>query len=236
MNIFEKIFGIKKTENTKTRKLSDLDKGIPEYVVYYQQAIGSYNSQNYKVALDNINKTIEKSDIDDWKYFAFKANVLEDLGKYQDAIESYTKAIYFAGDNIRVYALFHQIGFCYLSLGNNHKAIEFYSYAINYKKQHPNNSLNPDFEGMDMGVILGIEFKKMYNNRANALKNIGKLQEALVDCKKSLEYDQKYSNPYLLLSQIYAKVGQEKEALKYLQISASLGNTNAKRVLSLLRH
>jgi len=55
------------------------------------------------------------------------------------------------------------------------------------------------------------------------LKIKNKLNEAVEDCKQSLQFDQNYSNPYLLLSQIYSSAGQEQEAIKYLKISAQLG-------------
>lgn len=233
MNIFTKAFGRNRT--AFLRKRENLNFGaLPEYVIYYKQAIDDYNQQNLNSALLNINRTIEKSDIDDWKHFAFKANVLEDLGNYAEAIKNYEKAIDFAGDDIRIYAQYHQLGFCYLNLGNDQKALEFYTYAIELKKQHPNTSFNEDLEGMDMGVLLGIEFKRMYNNRANALKNLNRLQEALEDCKKALEYDPNYSNPYSMLSQIFSKAGQETKAVKFLRIAAHLGNQYAINTLKKL--
>jgi tetratricopeptide (TPR) repeat protein len=186
---------------------------------------------NNQDALASINIVIKKSDINDWQHYAFRGNVYEDLREYKQAITDYEQAIKFNANEIQVYALYHQIGFCYLSLGNNQKAFEFYTQAIDLKKQHPNSLQNKDLEGMDGGVMLGLSFKKMYNNRANALKNLGKLNEAVEDCKKSLSFDKNYSNPYLMLSQIYSKAGQEQEATKYLQISAQLGNQSAISIL-----
>lgn len=231
--IFEKAFNRSRNSDYKRggRKISALGKlfggGIPKYVVYYSKAQESYGAAQYQNSLDLINKTIELSDIDDWKQYAFKANVLEDLQKYQEAIENYEIAIDINLDDINIYALYHQIGFCYLSLGNNEKASEFYGFAIDLKAEHPNSEYNPDQEGMDLGVMLGVPFKRMYNNRANALKNLGELNEAIEDCEKSLSYDKNYSNPYLMLSQIYSKAGQEDKAIEFLKTSAQLGNNSA---------
>ena len=74
MNIFDKAFGRERTPNIRKRTLSNLfkDGGFPEYIIYYREAINSYNSQNYHWALINIDEAIEKSDIDDWKHFVFK--------------------------------------------------------------------------------------------------------------------------------------------------------------------
>lgn len=230
MNIFTKVFNRQRTTPLRKKDVFNL-KVLPEYLLYYNQAINDYNCQNLNGALFNINRTIEKSDIDDWKYFAFKANVLEDLGNYVDAISNYEKAIDFAGNDIYVYAQYHQIGFCYLKLGNNQKAFEFYTHALELKKEHPNSSLNEDLEGLDMGVLLGVEFKRIYNNRANALKNLNRLQEAIEDCEKALEYDPNYSNPYSMLAQIFSKAGQEAEAIQFLKIAAKLGNQYAQNTL-----
>ena len=127
MDIFDKAFGRERTPNIRERTLVNVFKngGFPEYIIYYQEAINDYNSQNYHGALIKIDEAIEKSDIDDWEHFAFKANVLEYFEQYDQAIDNYIKAIDFARDDIRVYALYHQIGFCNLKLGNNNKAIKF---------------------------------------------------------------------------------------------------------------
>lgn len=228
MGIFEKAFGNKRPKNTKKRTFGNIFKGLSSnYLQSYQKAISDYSAKNLQSALNNIDKTIEKADVNDWKHFAFRANIYEDLGRYEKAIKDYEIAIGYSSSDIYVYALYHQIGFCFLSLGNDNKAIEFYSYAIELKSQHPNTEHNPDQEGMDLGVLLGVPFKRMYNNRANAKKNIGKLNEAVEDCKKSLNYDKNYSNPYLMLSQIYSSAGQEEKAIEFLKISAQLGNRSA---------
>lgn len=228
-------FGRERKPNTKKRSFFDLFKNKNfGYVTYFQTATNHYLNGNNQGALVNINTTIEKSDINDWQHYAFRANVYEDLQNYKQAIVDYEQAIEFASDDIQVYALYHQIGFCYLNLGNNLKASEFYTYAIELKKQHPNSAQNQDLEGMDGGVMRGLPFKRMYNNRANALKNQNKLNEAIEDCKQALIYDQNYSNPYLLLSQIYSAAGHEQEAIKYLKISAQLGNKTAISMISQL--
>lgn len=128
--------------------------------------------------------------------------------------------------------MYHQIGWCYLNFKNDNKAVEFYTYAIELKKQHPNTSSNEDLEGIDNGVLLGKEFKQMYINRGNSYKNIGQLQYAQNDCISAINADPNYSNPYLLLYQIYNLAGQKEKAVQFLQKSASMGNQNAMRMLN----
>ncbi|HRA73963.1 MAG TPA: tetratricopeptide repeat protein [Flavobacterium sp.] len=233
MDIFQKAFGRNKINITKKRTFSNIFSGIGTgYIVYYQNANNDYLNGNLQSALTNINKTIEKSDINDWRHFAFRANIYEDLKNYHQAIADYQQAIEYAQTDVEVYALYHQIGFCYFNLDDDPKALEFYTYSIELKKQHQNSNHNPDQEGMDGGVMLGLSFKRMYNNRGNILMNLGSLNDALENCKMSISYDKQYSNPYLLIAQIYSKAGQEQEALNFLKISAELGNKAAISMLS----
>lgn len=231
MSIFKKLFGFEKKENNNTRTFGNYERGLKTgYLEDYQTAENAYLSGNLENALNYVNSTIQKSDISDWKHYAFRANVYEDQQKYAEAISDYNKAIELANSELSVYQLYHQIGYCYLTLGNNKKAEEFYTAAIDIKKRHPNSEYNPDMEGMMGGVMMGLPFERLYNNRGNARKNLGKLQEGFEDCKKALEYKPNYSNSYLLAGQIQQAAGNIDEALKLVNQAIQLGNPNAKRV------
>lgn len=236
MNTFRKAFGRDKLPNTKTRTFSNMFKGISKgYLRYYYNAKSDFLKGNYSSALININKTIDNSDVNDWKHFAFKAKLLEDLRRYNEAIDEYQIAIEYSINDINVYALYHQIGICYLFSGNNEKANDFYTYAIELKKQHCNSEFNLDIEGMDDGILLGLPFERLYNNRGNALKNLNKLNEALEDCNRALSYDNQYSNTYLLMSQIYNQAEHVNKSIEMLEISAQLGNQYAIKTLKQIK-
>ena len=87
-------------------------------------------------------------------------------------------------------------------------------------------------EGIDNGVLIGKEFKQMYVNRGNSYKNLGHLQDAQNDCVNAINEDRNYSNPFLLLYQIYNLAGENEKAIQFLQRSASMGNQNAIRMLN----
>lgn len=233
MEIFEKAFNRQRNATYKRggRTFSELGQvlqaPVPQYVAFYKSAIDNYNSGQLQNALNLIDRTIEHSDIQDWKHFAFKANVLEDLQKYADAIKSYETSIDIEGDDVRVYALYHQIGFCYFVIGDYQNAVKFYSLALDLKKQHPNSEFNPDQEGMDMGVMKGIATKKIHNNRASAFLKLGRLDESFDDCMAAINLDKTYSNPYLTLADIYSKKGREQQGIELLKIAAQYGNKNA---------
>lgn len=223
----------------KKRSLANLNEGINSgYLEHYIKATNDYLNGNLKSALNNIDKTIELTDIDDWKHYAFRANVYEDLKQYSKAIEDYKRAIHISEKNlgfVDVYAQYHQIGYCYLSTNNDEKAIENFTKALELKKQHPNSHSKPDLEGLDGGVLLGVPFKRIYNNRAEAFRNTKRFENAINDCKRSLSYDENYSNPYLNLAYIYIELKNENTALAMLQKSASLGNRTAINLLKKLQ-
>lgn len=235
MEVFEKAFNCKRKQDFRRREFSSLNSllsnGIPDFLAFYTLAQTSYTNGNYSDALSFIDKTIRSSDIDDWKYYAFKANVLEDMSNFSQAITFYRKAIEIEGTDVNVYALYHQIAFCYSSMFDYKNAIDFYTYAIELKKQHKNAPNNPDQEGMEMGVLLGVPFKRIYVNRGQAFFATNKYNESILDCETSLSYDKSYSNPYLLMAQIHSKIGNQEKAVELLIQSAQLGNQNAAHLI-----
>lgn len=232
MSIFKKLFGFEKKENTNTRTFSNFDRGLNTgYLMDFQLANDAYLAKNRTKAFELINSAIRKSDISDWQHYAFRANIYEEEKKFADAITDYNKAIEYSNSELSVYQIYHQIGYCYLMLENNKKAEDFYTASLEIKKKHPNNNLFPDQVGMMGGVLLGVSFEKIYNNRGNARKNLGNLNEAFEDCKKAIEFNPSYSNPYLLAGQIQQLAGNIDEAIRLIYQSINLGNPNGKRVL-----
>src|SRR5690606_21674969 len=86
-------------------------------------------------------------------------------------------------------------------------------------------------EGMMGGVLMGLPFERLYNNRGNARKNLGRLQEGFEDCEKAIEYNPGYSNSYLLAGQIKQLAGKLDEAVHFLNHSIKRGNPNDPRLL-----
>lgn len=229
MSFFKKIFGFSSKDNYITE---DSVKENDNVLQKFEQANQLYIAGFYEPCLKLIEEVIISSKVNNWKHQAFKANVQEDLRKYHDAIATYSKAIDWSNDEVQVYALFHQIGFCYLTLGNNVKAEEFYTLSIDLKTKLINEGRYIDVENMDGGVMLGVPFKRMYNNRANARKNLNKLKEAWQDCESALKIDSSYANPYLLAGQIKYQAGDIQSAISLLKRSIELGNKNAENVLN----
>lgn len=235
MEIFSQAFNRPKNRLSKTQKsifntiffgkdkLKDNDR-------LFILAKSSYSNNDIQNALKYINLCLESGSNDRWEYFAFKANSLEDLGDFSEAIRNYETAIELSENDESVYAQYHQIGYCYLNLNNDKKAMDFYTYALQLKI-HIQSKNKIDLEGLDGGILLGVPLKRIYNNRGNALKNLNELAKAIEDCNSAIKLDENYSNPYLLLSQIYSLMGNEEKALEKLKTSSRLGNNQAKKML-----
>lgn len=236
MEIFSKAFNRPKNRLAKTQKsifnfLFFGEKKIEDNVQLFQLATTSYLHNDVNNALQTINSCIESGSNEKWDYFAFRANCYEDLQEYKKAIENYEIAIELSENDEDVYALYHQIGFCYLNLKNDIKAKEFYTYALQLKTNLQSKN-KEDLEGLDGGVLLGVSFQRIYNNRGNAKKNLGELNEAIIDCEKAIEYGEDYSNPYLLLSQIYDLKGDDEKSFENIEIAAILGNQYAIKTIT----
>ncbi len=228
MEIFSKAFNRPKKRLSKTQKsifnfLFFGEKKIKDNEQLFQLATTSYLHNDVNNALKTINSCIESGSNEKWDYFAFRANCYEDLQEYKKAVENYEIAIELSENDEDVYALYHQIGFCFLNLKNDNKAKEFYTYALQLKTNLQSKN-KEDLEGLNGGVLLGVSFQRIYSNRGNAKKNLGELNEAIVDCEKAIEYGEDYSNPYLLLSQIYDLKGDDEKSFENIEIAAILGN------------
>lgn len=225
MSFFKKLLGLNDQKISNDQNTNGDSKALKEF----EELNGLYPIGVKD--LDQIERIIRSSTIKHWRFFAYKANFLEEIGKLEEAIESYSTAIELTKNESLVYALFHQIGYCYLGLGNNLKAEEYYTKALNLKSQHPNNSANPDLEGLDGGVLLGVKKEKIYNNRGNARKNLKKYEEALEDCEMALKINSFYPNSYLLKGQIKYEQGDINSAKQLIKKAGELGNNSAIKLL-----
>lgn len=80
-----------------------------------------YVSEDYEKALNYINKVIELTNGEQVSYFYDRANILEKMGRYEEAIADYTKYVKSNEDN---YSAYFELSYCYKAVGNKSKAKE----------------------------------------------------------------------------------------------------------------
>ncbi|MEK8016509.1 MAG: toll/interleukin-1 receptor domain-containing protein [Candidatus Parabeggiatoa sp.] len=103
------------------------------------------------------------SDIKDYTACFNRGNALDDLGRYEEAIASYDKALQFKKD---YHISWYNRGNALRKLGRHEDAIASYDKALRFK---------PDYH-------------EAWNNRGNALAKLGRYEDAIVSYDKALQF------------------------------------------------
>ena len=119
------------------------------------------------------------------------------LGKLEEAIEAYTKAISLKPDFAEAY---NNMGNVLQEQGKLEEALEAYKKALSIK---PNNS-------------------EAYNNMGNALQDIGKLEEATVAFNKAISLKPDNADAYYNIGNVFRNQGKLEEALEVYKKAISI--------------
>jgi tetratricopeptide (TPR) repeat protein len=109
------------------------------------------------------------------------------LGRYQDAIESYKQAIIFKPDYVEAH---YNLGVVYGALSRWQEAIESYKQAIRIK---------PDYA-------------KAYLNLGVSYEGLGRWQEAIESYKQAIQIEPDYAKAYYNLGVVCSKLGRWQDA------------------------
>jgi len=124
--------------------------------------------------------------------------VLDELKRFDDAIESYNRAIEVHPDKAAPYIS--------------------RSYAF-IRKGEIKEALND----LDIAISLEPFRKEAYNNRADAYRRIGKYREAITDCQKALEIDPDFDLAYATLAETAAARNRDSEFYNFIKKAVKLG-------------
>ncbi len=128
-------------------------------------------------------------------------NALSDIGRKEDAISSYDKAIEIKPD---FHGAWNNRGNALSAIGRNEDAISSYDKAIEYKPDDHEAWFNRGNALSDIGrkedaissYDKAIEFKpdkhEAWNNRGNALSDIGRKEDAITSYDKAIEFKPDY--------------------------------------------
>ncbi|GEM_PF-6439550 len=130
---------------------------------------------------------------------------------------------------------FFYLGMTYNILGQIDTAKENYKKVINIDPKYADAYFNLGFLSESSGQLLeAIDFykktleinskhAKAYYNLGNAYADLDKNQEAIGSYKSAVAYDPNYTDAFVNLSILLTKVGEYKEAIKYLDEARILG-------------
>ena len=107
------------------REYGRLIKNIPDSVTGNKKMSCIYKHiSDYENALKHINKAIELTKGEEFSLFDIRADILRDMGRYDEAIEDYTK--YAKSDDKYNYSAYIGLSDCYSALGDAAKEKEAY--------------------------------------------------------------------------------------------------------------
>jgi tetratricopeptide (TPR) repeat protein len=162
------------------------------------------------------------------------------LGKYQQAIEDFNKAL---EQNHNFAKAYNNRGLAYKNLGNYQLAIEDFSVSIRKNNREPIAYLNRGnvfrslgdyqkaIEDYSKAIELDPRKEDFYNNRGNAFLILGQYQKAIGDFNIAIRLNRDNDNAYLNRGITYEILGNFKEALDDYRTSARLGNKQAQGYL-----
>lgn len=239
------LFSIRSDVYTTMKKyqkaLEDCNSAIrlSEEVAYYyfqRSTLLCRHIKNYRLALVDINKALQLKHNSHAYYFNIKGEILKRLKKYKKSLQAYSKAVKIEPDSSDY---FLNRAVIYKILDMDDKALKDYKKAkaiCEYNiKTKPEKNLDFRYffelsfcygelkefvkciEILNLIEKMGNSSRRLYNDRAYYLSQIGKYQQALVDVEKCLEVSGKpYSNPLAHRGWCYLKMKRYEEAKETL--------------------
>ncbi len=198
-------------------------------VIQAKKKDSQLNDENTKAKLGS--KTIEETIAEIHNGF-----VLFDLGKYQEAIRYYDKAIKL---NPRDTIAYMGKGIALYYLGKYQEAISCYDKAIELDPKNTevyyNKALALDKLGKyqeaiscyDKAIELDPKNTEVYSGKGFTLSDLGKYQEAISCFDKAIELDPKNTRAYFSKGYALFHLGQYQEAIKYYDKAIALDPNDA---------
>jgi tetratricopeptide (TPR) repeat protein len=176
------------TETSQTPIFDAMTADSSDAQLFIQRGLKEVWQKNYVAALAYFQKAKEKNpqDADVWFYLGV---CYSELGRYQDAIESYKQTIRIKPD----YADAHyNLGNAYGILGRYEDAVESYKQVIR---------INPDLA-------------EAHNNLGGAYFKLGRYQDAVESYKQAIIINPNYAEAHFLLGSAYGKLDRYEDAIE----------------------
>ena len=146
---------------------------------------------------------MDEKEREELNYYYNRGDTFFDLGKFEDAIQNYDKAIEL-DSNVNS-ACYYNRGTAYFSLGKFEDAIQDYNKAIDL---NPNDDLS-------------------YSNRGNAYFSLGKFEDAIQDYNKAIDLNPNDDLSYNNKGNAYFSLGKFEDAIQDYNKAIDLNPNNA---------
>ena len=181
-----------------------------------------YTQRRYQEALNEAKKLLIKFPSTITLYNIIGA-ANKGLGKPDEAIEAYTKALSIKPDYAEAY---NNMGVALKDQGKLDEAIEAYTKAFSIKSDYTDayynmgvvlqeqGKLDEAIESYTKALSRKPDYADAYNNMGNALKDQGKLEEAIEAYKKALSIKPDYADAYSNMSFVKLQLDKLPEGIK----------------------
>ena len=146
---------------------------------------------------------MDEKEREELNYYYNRGDTFFDLGKFEDAIQNYDKAIELDSNVNSVY--YYNRGNAYFSLGKFEEAIQDYNKAIDL---NPNDDLS-------------------YSNRGNAYFSLGKFEDAIQDYNKAIDLNPNDDSAYFNRGTAFTNLSNYEKAINDFNKAIDLNSNNA---------
>jgi len=146
---------------------------------------------------------MDEKEREELNYYYNRGDTFFDLGKFEDAIQNYDKAIELDSNVNSVY--YYNRGNAYFSLGKFEEAIQDYNKAIDL---NPNDDLS-------------------YSNRGNAYFSLGKFEDAIHDYNKAIDLNPNDDSAYFNRGTAFTNLSNYEKAINDFNKAIDLNSNNA---------
>lgn len=215
----------------KAKSLLNSLPDLPEWKYseyYFVKGTNLYKQQNFEKALETINLSLSLSkkneyydEIDDWKSLNLRGLVLLGMKCYEEAIESFEKALelttsFLTSKLLEPSLIINNIGYCYLEMGEYDIAEEYLNKAID---QYIDIFGNPNLEFyLPVSNLITVNIRK--KNYEEAKENLEFLLKILDESDQAYIYQ--YLWIYKNLGEVEMALGNSRKAKKWMKKAEKL--------------
>jgi len=216
----DKIIALKETPQTPIFNALTTDSNDAQ--LFYQKGLKELWQENWSAALTCFQKATEKNpqEADVWFYLGY---CYDNLGRYQDAIETYKQSIRIKPDSAEAH---NNLGVAYHSLGRYQDAVEAYKQAIRIKPDladaHYNLGVAYDrlgryqdaIEVFKQAIRIKPDFAEAHCYLGNAYNRLGRYQDAIEAYKQAIRINPDYAEAHYNLGCAYFHLDRYPDAIE----------------------
>ena len=180
---------------------------------------------------------MDEKEREELNYYYNRGDTFFDLGKFEDAIQNYDKAIELDSNVNSVY--YYNRGNAYFSLGKFEEAIQDYNKAIDL---NPNDDLSYSNRGnayfslgkfedaiqdYNKAIDLNPNNASYYNNRGTTFTNLEKYEDAIQDYNKTIDLNPNDNYAYFNRGAAFTYLNEYEKAINDFNKAIDLNSNNA---------